>query len=862
MAKAAGKLPDGFAWSTPATESIVPPDPAPLSHTAADGLSIRTRILLLLLAVLVPAAGVLAWLLAADLRQAREAAYARVRILANSTAAGIEDTLQRAEATLARLARHPALLTLDAQRCDAVAADFAELIPAYLSLTASDLQGQLVCSHGGGSAPDPSLPWISPSIAAAPHVQGFRISDVLRPNASARPIVILSQPLADAGGRPIGRLSVAVDLLSLNGQLLRATPPEALVSVVDRKGTVVLRSVRPESFIGTRTPGVGLSVEATPANGTFDATGRDGVPRIFAAASLPSPQWRVFAGLPQSDVFAPYREAMWRTTLIASGATLLALALAAALSAAIARPIARLRHSVLRVAAGDTTARAETAGPPEVRQLAQSFNHMLDQRALAEARLTGIFESALDAIITADETQHIVHANAAAARLLGCALESIVGSPLERFIPQAARAGHAAAVRTFGAGDLAARHMGRRRDVNAQRADGTEFPVEATISHLAQGGTRLYTVMLRDVTAARQAEKELGDSEALVRRLLMNLPEAVFVNTGNRISFVNQSAQRLFGGDESALLGRPPLELISEPSQAKVRERIAALTPEQPIAPLTDVEIVRLDGGKLCVESLGTLVEHNGERSIIVVLRDVSELRRAQAELEVSHADLRRLVAALERAQDVERRRISRELHDDLQQTLAAIRMDASMLRDGTPGSADAAVAALRIDELAAAAITSTRRLISDLRPQALDELGLLQALQTMARGFAQRTGTRCDVLASGAIAGIEPDPEVAMCLYRVAQEALNNVAKHSGASHARITLGREKDRRWSLSVQDDGQGMDTNERRKTHSFGLLGMRERVRALGGELRIDSEPGRGTSVWVWVASPTEAFVTQP
>jgi PAS domain S-box-containing protein len=491
-------------------------------------------------------------------------------------------------------------------------------------------------------------------------------------------------------------------------------------------------------------------------------------------------------------------------------------------------------------------------GPPEVQQLAQSFNHMLDQRALAEARLSAIFDSTPDAIVSADETQHIVHANAAATRLLGCTLESIVGSPLERFIPVNARAGHAAAVRAFGEGDPTSRQMGRRRHVNALRADGTEFPVEATVSHLAAGGSRLYTVMLRDVTAARQAEKELSDSEALVRRLLMHLPQAVFVNTGNRISFVNQAAQLLFGGDESALLGRPPLELIDEASQAKVRDRIAALTPEHPVAPLTDVVINRLDGERRHVESLGTLVEHNGERSIIVVLRDVTELRRAQAEVEASHADLRRMLAALDLAQDAERRRISRELHDDLQQTLAAIRMDASMLRDGTPGSpAEAAAAASRIDELAAAAITSTRRLISDLRPQQLEELGLLQALQTMARGFAQRTGTRCEVVATAVPAGLEPTPEVATCLYRVAQEALNNVAKHAGARHARITWAHEDGQRWSLSVQDDGQGMDMGESRKSGSFGLLGMRERVHALGGEVLIDSERGRGTTVRAWV-----------
>jgi signal transduction histidine kinase len=234
---------------------------------------------------------------------------------------------------------------------------------------------------------------------------------------------------------------------------------------------------------------------------------------------------------------------------------------------------------------------------------------------------------------------------------------------------------------------------------------------------------------------------------------------------------------------------------------------------------------------------------------VIIMLRDVSELRRMQTDLAASHSDLQRLVSQLDRAQEDERRRIARELHDDLQQKLAAIAMNVSaagaqLQRD--PQRAAAALAAA--DEQAASAIESTRRIVNDLRPQLLDDLGLVAALEALCEHFTQTSGIACRVLARPAARQrAAAAPHLATCLYRVAQESLNNVAKHTRASQVRVELEADADQRLTLRVRDNGAGMSPGARRKPGSFGLLGMSERLRIFDGTLRIDSSAGRGTTV---------------
>ena len=489
-------------------------------------------------------------------------------------------------------------------------------------------------------------------------------------------MVVWRYPVRPAAGAAPGQLVLEIDLQALNRQLLSAVPAQAVVTVTDASRTILLRSTEPAAAIGQR-PGLDAAEPARGAReGFFEGAGLDGRARLYAEVEVPGLGWRVMAGLPVDHVFEGYRHVLKRTIAIGVVLGLGALALGWQLSAAIVRPVADLRRLVARVAAGDVSARSPATGPPELRAVAQAFNQMLDARALSESRLRGIFEAAVDAIITADEQQTIVEANPAAAAMFRCRLDEMVGAPLERFIPLRYRAAHQRDVQRFGEATLAARHMGAQRDVMALRADGEEFPIEASISHVSVGGRRLFTVIHRDVTERRRVEAALSQSESRLRRLLIHLPEAVYVSRGEHISFANHAAQRLFGTDEAGLLGHSPLEFIHDASQAAVTAHLASLGEGAPVTTLAEVQVQRADGSLRWAQSLATLVEGDADGSVLVVMRDVTDLRQAQAALQASHADLTRLVAALDSVQEEERKRIARELHDDLQQTLAAIRMD------------------------------------------------------------------------------------------------------------------------------------------------------------------------------------------
>jgi len=159
--------------------------------------------------------------------------------------------------------------------------------------------------------------------------------------------------------------------------------------------------------------------------------------------------------------------------------------------------------------------------------------------------------------------------------------------------------------------------------------------------------------------------------------------------------------------------------------------------------------------------------------------------------------------------------------------------------------------------------VTSARRIVNDLRPPMLENLGLVPALQALAADFAKQTGTACEVVADAALERGDAVPmDVATCLYRVVQEALNNVRKHAQARRVCVTLTLGPGADYQLRVADDGLGIRDGDRGKPESLGLLGMQERVHALGGSLGVSGASGFGTGIDVQIPGATAPAAPDP
>jgi signal transduction histidine kinase len=227
--------------------------------------------------------------------------------------------------------------------------------------------------------------------------------------------------------------------------------------------------------------------------------------------------------------------------------------------------------------------------------------------------------------------------------------------------------------------------------------------------------------------------------------------------------------------------------------------------------------------------------------TIFHILRLEGEVETRLDESVMAQASLQELSAKLLRAQEEERRALSRELHDEVGQSFSAVLMEAENLLDLEP-AADVRPRLESIRNVAEKGINEIRNMALLLRPSMLDDFGLVPALDWQARETAKRTGMHVHLTSE---LTDELPEEHKTCIYRVVQEALNNCARHAQASTVQVAVRRETGK-ILLSVLDDGSGFDPG---RVRGLGLRGMEERARHLGGTFEVDSEPGRGTRVEV-------------
>ena len=334
----------------------------------------------------------------------------------------------------------------------------------------------------------------------------------------------------------------------------------------------------------------------------------------------------------------------------------------------------------------------------------------------------------------------------------------------------------------------------------------------------------------------------------------------VAIDEDQHIILFNPAAEKMFGYASSEVMGQPLSMLLPEkfrPNHAQhVRAFGQADIAQRPMTrtPRLDIYGRRRDGQLFPIESTISHGRVNGRLQFTAVLRDESERRRAERQMQELNAQLRELSQSLQAVREQERALLSQELHDDVGQQLTGLKLDLSWLvnrlKDGREISLDK-VEAMR--QALNTCISSVRRMASEMRPLLLDDLGFTAALQSLCKDLSERSAMPIDL-------DLDPrmdmnDREMGIALYRIVQEALTNVLRHASAQHVWLTLRREGEQA-ELSIQDDGVGLQEGQPR--NGIGLVSMRERVLSLGGEFDIHNRQGGGVEVcirWPWKLTPS-------
>jgi PAS domain S-box-containing protein len=393
---------------------------------------------------------------------------------------------------------------------------------------------------------------------------------------------------------------------------------------------------------------------------------------------------------------------------------------------------------------------------------------------------------------------------------------------------------------------------------------------EQELDFLLSLGNQIGTAIAkaRIVEEMKKREEALLNSEERYRSLINNAPVCIHeIDLGGNLMSMNRAGLQMVGTEnESQIRGLPYLNFVAQED----RERIGTLLTSAFEGKVSEFEFRSL-GERLFASSFIPLKSAEGsilkligitqdittrkqDEEVLQKARDELEMRIEErtAELENSRVQLRALTAHLQYIQEEEGKRIAREIHDELGQVLTGLNIELSelvsqisKLRNKT--NRDSLLKKIQsMSNLLDNTLQALRRIITELRPGILDDLGLVPALEWQAQEFQERTGIKCDFSSEN----IDLDRERSTAIFRICQESLTNVARHANATRVNIGLKEDTDN-VILEVTDNGRGVKEEEIQNSQSFGILGMRERALLFGGEINITGRQGQGTTVTVHI-----------
>lgn len=484
--------------------------------------------------------------------------------------------------------------------------------------------------------------------------------------------------------------------------------------------------------------------------------------------------------------------------------------------------------------------------------LTNRFRNELKQIKTDNENFESLVDAAPDANIIVNDSGNIVMINKQAEKLFGYSKTELLKQPVELLLPEINRQQHKQHRKNY-TKHPHTRMMGEGLELYGLTSNKQVIPVEISLSPVKTSMGLLISASIRDITERKeinlklqQLNKQLAEKvdtqSAHITDILESISDAFTALDSNfRFIYVNQSAANRFHQKAGDLLGKVIWEALPELKDELFFSELTTCMNKQLQKSFEQFDVA---SNRWVLHAV-----YPSSEGITIYTKDITTRKLQEAEMQKANDELRRLSGYLQQVREEERKTIARDIHDDLGQQLTGLQMDAHWMKKKMSGADAALIGKIQdISESIDRAIISVRKILSDLRPNVLDDLGMVAAMEWLNKETMKRyPGIRLELNTS--TTPVNLNPETATSLFRIYQEAVNNAIKH--ASAAKITGSLSTDGSFiQLSIEDNGKGIDDQDI-KSGGYGLLGIRERTYILGGSFSIKSEAGKGTTLTILI-----------
>lgn len=464
----------------------------------------------------------------------------------------------------------------------------------------------------------------------------------------------------------------------------------------------------------------------------------------------------------------------------------------------------------------------------------KDFNQKLQVKVIEQTEeITSIFDRISEGFVSFDNNFNVTFANPYTEKLIGISREKIIGMNFLNFFKGARNPNILMKIK-----------KAKEENINSEFEEYSEY-FKKWIHVKVYPSFRGTALFFLDITDKKESESKLIENEKKYRLLFQNNPIPMWVIdlSNQAIIDVNEAAIQHYGYSFNEFIGKSFVELRPPEEQEKEINLSEINSDENFNAGVWNH--MKKNGERIQVEILAYSMIYEGKNCRLILSNDISEKIKSKEELEASRDQLRNLSSYLEKVRETERTNIAREIHDELGQQLTGLKMDVSWISKRIKNKEPLIEEKIQgMSKLIDDTVKTVRKIASELRPGILDDLGLVAALDWQSKEFEKRTGIKCYFTTDNIDHHF--NKTISTGIFRIYQEALTNVARHSKASRVDSSIFINNDEMIDITIKDNGIGM-SNENQGRSTLGLVGMKERAFMLDGQLVIESNEGNGTRI---------------